>query len=154
MRSLLPSLLARLSADTRGMSLIETAVVIPAAAMLVAGLSDVAMGFSARLRIQQAASRGAELATAAGVNSSALSALQAEAASAAGVSADQVIVDKWLECAGVRQASFDGNCASGEQAARLVSITIAGSYQPKFPLMQSLSGASMPLEGYSAVRVQ
>jgi Flp pilus assembly protein TadG len=154
MSSTLRAYIRRLLADRRGMSMIETAVVIPALAMMLAGVSDVAMGYSAKLKIQQAANRTVEMATAAGTNGPAFALLQSEAATAAAVPSGQVTVDKWLECASVRQGAFDGACASGQQVARYVSITIDGSYRPKFPLMQYLSGTSMALRGYSAVRLQ
>jgi len=149
-----PSFLARLAPDTRGVSVIETAVVVPALAMLIAGVSDVAMGFSARLKIQQASNSSAQLATAGGPNSPAFSTLQAAAATAAGVPGSQVVIDTWLECAGVRQTLFDGTCPSGQQIARYASVTINGAYSPKFPMMQYISGTSLPLKGYSVVRVQ
>jgi Flp pilus assembly protein TadG len=149
-----PSFFARLRADTRGVSVIEMALIVPVLATLVAGVSDVAMGFSARLKIQQAANRSIDLATVAGLNSVAFTTLQAEAATAAGVTTDHVTVDQWLECAGVRQASFDGTCLTGQQTARFASVTINSSYAPHFPLMQNLSGTSIPLRGYSAVRMQ
>jgi hypothetical protein len=148
------SLLGLLKSDTRGVSVIETAVIVPALAMLIAGISDVAMGFSARLKIQQATNRSTQLATAGGPNSPAFAILQTEAATAAGVPSSQVVVDKWLECAGVRQPSFEGVCLSGQQVARFASVTITGSYSPKFPVMQYISGTSIPLKGFSMVRVQ
>jgi hypothetical protein len=144
----------RLLGDTSGISVIETAIVIPILAMLVAGISDVAMGFSAKLKFQQAAARSIEMATASGLNGAAFQTLQAEAATAAGVPQAQVTLDKWLECAGVRQISFDGACVSGQQVARFVSISINGAYSPMFPLMQGLNSGAIPLAGYSAVRVQ
>lgn len=145
---------ARLASDTRGVSVIETAVVVPALAMLIAGVSDVAMGFSARLKIQQASNSSAQLATAGGPDSAAFATLQDQAAAAAGVPGDQVVIDTWLECAGVRQTLFDGACPTGQQIARYASITITSAYHPKFPMMQYISGASIPLKGYSVVRVQ
>ena len=148
------SFFARLTSDTRGVSVIETAIIVPALAMLIAGVSDLAMGFSARLKIQQASNSSIQLATAGGSNSLAFSTLQAEAATAAGVPTSQVTVDQWLECAGTRQTLFDGTCTSGQQEARYASVTITGSYNPKFPMMQYLSGTSLPLKGYSVVRVQ
>lgn len=154
MSAIHPSILARLTSDTRGVSVIETAVIVPALAMLIAGVSDLAMGFSARLKIQQATNSSVQLATAGGPNSLAFSTLQAEAATAAGVPSSQVTIDKWLECAGTRQLSFEGTCASGQQQARYASVTITGSYHPKFPMMQYLSGTSLPLKGFSVVRVQ
>jgi len=143
-----------LPSDDRGISVIETAIVIPALAMLIAGMSDLAMGFAAKLRVQQAAARSVEMATAGGLNSAAFQALQAEAADAASVPAEQVTLDKWLECAGVRQVSFDGSCFTGQQVGRFVSISISASYRPMFPMLQLSASGDIPVAGYASVRVQ
>lgn len=146
--------LRELPSDVRGISVIETAIVIPALAMLIAGVSDLAMGFAAKLKVQQAAARSIEMATAGGLNSAAFQALQAEAAGAASVPVAQVTLDKWLECAGVRQASFGGSCFTGQQVGRFVSISISASYRPRFPILQLSASGDIPLSGYSSVRVQ
>lgn len=154
---LIPAL-RRLLAATEGTSLIETALVVPMLAVLVAGLSDTAMGFSKKLKVQQAAARTTEMATAAGLNGAAFQTLQAEAASAAAVPTGQVTLDKWLECGGARQSSFDGTCATGTLPARFVSITISDSYVPMFSAvlsgMRRSSNGKITLSGYSEVRVQ
>ena len=154
MRATAFAALRRLLADRRGVSVIETAIVVPAMAILIAGVSDLALGFSAKLKIQQAAARSIEMATAGGLNSAAFQVLQNEAATSAGVPTGQVTLDKWLECAGVRQTLFDGTCTSGQQVARFASISISASYRPMFPLLQGMSNGSIPLNGYAAVRVQ
>ena len=150
--------LRRLLAATEGTSLIETAMVVPMLAVLVAGLSDTAMGFSKKLKVQQAAARTIEMATAAGLNGAAFQTLQAEAASAAGVPTGQVTLDKWLECGGTRQSDFTGTCATGTLPARFASITITDSYVPVFSAvlsgMQRSSDGKIALSGYSEVRVQ
>lgn len=129
-------------------------MVVPVMAILITGISDLALGFSAKLKVQQAAARTIEMATAGGLNSAAFQALQNEAAATAGVATGQVTLDKWLECAGVRQTLFDGTCSSGEQVARFASISIGASYRPMFPLLQVIGDGSIPLNGYAAVRVQ
>ena len=154
MRATAFTALRRLLADRRGVSVIETAMVVPVMAILIAGISDLALGFSAKLKVQQAAARTIEMATAGGLNSAAFQALQNEAAITAGVPTGQVTLDKWLECAGVRQTLFDGTCSSGEQVARFASISIGASYRPRFPLLQAVGDGSIPLNGYAAVRVQ
>ena len=150
--------LRRLLAETSGTSVIETAMVVPMLGVLVAGLSDAAMGFSEKIKVQQAAARTIEMATAAGLNGAAFQTLQAEAAAAAGVPTSQVTLDKWLECGGTRQSAFDGTCATGTAAARFVSITISDSYVPMFSAVLSgmtrSSNGSIALSGYSEVRVQ
>lgn len=148
----------RLLADRKGASVMETAIVVPTLAVLVMGASDLAMGFAQKVKIQQAAARAIEMATAGGVSSSALTTLKSEGATAAGVPETSVTLDNWLECDGVRQSSFDGTCStSGAQMARFVSISISGSYAPMFSFLlpqSRTSNGSVTVSGYSAVRVQ
>lgn len=148
----------RLLTDRKGTSVMETAIVVPALAILVMGASDLAMGFSEKLKLQQAAARTVEMATAGGLNSAAFQNLQAEGASAAGVPTESVTLDTWLECNSVRQSSFDGTCGDGEQVARFVSIDISGSYAPMFsflvPQSRTTDNGGFALNGYSSVRVQ
>jgi len=146
--------LRALLAGCAGISSVETALVLPMLAVMVAGMSDVAMGVSAKLKLQQAAARTTEMATAAGVDSTAFDGLQGEAATSAGVPTANVTVDKWLECAGVRQANFDDSCSSGQQVARFVAISISSSYRPMFPLLGAANANGIALNGYSSVRVQ
>ena len=148
--------LATLLKDNRGTSVLETALIVPTLAMFVMGGSDLAMGFSEKLKMQQSAARAIEMATAGGRGSSAFNNLQTEAATAAGVPTSNVTVDKWLECDGVRQTSFDDTCtSSGAQVARFVSISISGSYTPMFSfLVPDTDNGAISISGYSSVRVQ
>lgn len=148
--------LATLLKDSRGTSVLETALIVPTLAMFVMGGSDLAMGFSEKLRMQQAAARAIEMATAGGLDSDAFDELKKEAAAAAGVSEANVTLDKWLECDGVRQTSFDGTCtSSGAQTARFVSISIAGTYTPMFSfLVPDKDNGTISISGYSSVRFQ
>jgi Flp pilus assembly protein TadG len=143
----------KLLKDSRGTSVLETALIVPTLAMFVMGGSDLAMGFSEKIRMQQAAARAIEMATAGNYASGDL---QTEATAAAGVPAEDVTVDRWLECDGVRQTSFDDTCTtSGAQVARFVSISISGSYTPMFSfLVPDSDNGSISISGYSAVRVQ
>ena len=148
--------LAKLLKDSRGTSVLETALIVPTLAMFVMGGSDLAMGFSEKLRVQQAAARAIEMATAGGLNSAAFNNLQSDAATAAGVPSNNVVVDKWLECDGARQSSFNDTCTTtGAQMARFVSISITSSYTPMFSfLVPDSDNGSISISGYSAVRVQ
>jgi len=148
------AILSRLARNRSGTSLIETAFVIPAITLLISGVSDVAMSFASKFQLQQAANRSAALATVGGMSGPSFTTIQAEAAAAAGVTTDQVSVDTWLECAGVRQLAFNGVCTSGQQIGRFVSVTITANYVPKMPVMQYMGGSSWPLQGYSMVRLQ
>ncbi len=110
--------LIRLFRDEAGNALVETAIAAPFFAALLTGAADMSSAYAQKIKIQQAAARSIELATASGYNGSAFSTIQADAATAAGVNASDVVVDKWLECAGVRQTDFAGICATGQLPAR------------------------------------
>lgn len=138
--------------DARGVSTVELALIIPILMVVLAGSVDVARLISTKLRLQQAAERTAEMASAGQVGSAAFTSLQTEAATAANVPATQVTVTYWLECDGTKQTSFDGTCNSGQQVGRFASISIASSYTPSFSWL--LQGGAIALTGRASVRVQ
>ena len=147
----------RLRSDSKGASVMETALVVPTLAVFVAGATDMAMGYAQKIRVQQAAARSIEMVTTSGYGSTAFNALRAEAANAAGVSSSNVTVDSWLECNAVRKGPITDSCNSGEQIARFYSVIINGSYTPMFSFLiprSRLTNGAIPLTGYSSVRVQ
>ena len=139
-----------LLADESGASIIEFAVVAPVIALLSCLMADVSMGFARKLKGQQAADRAINYATMAGMNATA-SQIQAEAASAAGLSTSKVQVTFWLECDGVVQSSYTATCASGIPA-RYVSVAVTDSYSMIFGKL--LSASAIALRGYAEVRLQ
>ena len=146
----------RLLRDERGASMIELGFLSPVLLVLVLGIVDAAMGFSAKLKLQQAAARSVEMATTGGISSAAIANLGAEAAAASGQDASHITVDKWLECDGVRQSNIDGSCNSGAQIARFVSVSVTASYSPMMSRAMSLFGlpTTLPITGDASVRVQ
>jgi len=145
------SMLRRLWRDRRGASLIELALMSPILMVTVAGTVDGARLLGTKVRLQQAAERTAELASAGGASGSSFSTLQSEAATAANVPASNVTVSSWLECDGTQQSSFDGSCSSGQQVARYASIRIVGSFTPSFSIFFS---GGIAVSGSASVRVQ
>ena len=151
--------LGQLGADTRGASVIEFGLFVPILAMMVMGISDFAMGYSAKLRVEAAAYRGLEK-VAMGTVQSDYTYLKAEAAASdgpGGIEAAEVSVDTWLECNETRSPNgFSGNCAAGQRTARYVSLTVTDTYEPRFsygPLLGNSSGV-VPLSATSALRIQ
>jgi Flp pilus assembly protein TadG len=147
--------------DKRGTSVIELAITIPVIAFLLLGFVDIAMGFSAKLTLKQAANRAVEMATMRGAINGNFSYLQSEAATASGQPTSNVTVDYWLECDTVRQGQVDGECTGTEQVARYVSVVVTGAFQPIFdygPLAQLYGGHSMgdsvAISGQAFERVQ
>lgn len=147
--------LRRLLRDQAGASVIELALILPVLVMLACGASDLALGYARKLALQQAAARTMEFAYVAGNNNANLSTtLATEAAAAANVPTNQVTVDLWLECAGVRQSTYTGSC-TGSSPARFVSVTITDSYTWLFQRLwgNDPNDTASPISGYAMVRL-
>lgn len=151
------SLLHRLETDDRGASVVEFALFIPVFAVMVMGIGDVAMGYSTKLQVEQAAYRALEKVALGSVTD--YQTLRNEVAASdgsGGIQASDVTVDNWLECNRVRQGSFTGTCTTGQDTARYVSVTVNWSYTPQFeygPLVGNSSGV-VPITASASLRIQ
>jgi len=147
----------RLSADQRGVSIVEFAATAPALALLVVGIGDLARGFSERYALQQAANRTLEMAQL-GTSRDDYSFLVAEAATAAGVTAANVTLTQWLECNGsTTRLAWDAECSAGEQIARYVTLTINSSFRPAFSTVGypgARADGTVPISASASLRVQ
>lgn len=155
LRTLQPALLG----DVRGTSVLELALVAPFLCLMLAGMIDLAMGFSARLSLEQAAYRTLERVTVGGTQGD-YSYLRSEAATAAQVPEDQVTVENWLECNRVRQQDYEASCPPGQMTSRYIQITIRSTYRPSFgwgPLGQRFGQApdgTIAINAVAAVRTR
>lgn len=122
----------RLWRDRSGSSALEMALIAPILGVMVFGAMDIANGFAMKLALEQAAGRTIERAIGPGVVAQSYAGLLTEAAAAYTNPTTALVVDNWLECNGVRNASFDGSCATGQSTARYVSVSISGEYVPYF----------------------
>ena len=152
--------LTRLARDAAGASAVELALVLPVLLMLTTGGVDVARAFSARLDLEQAAHRTADLGLARTPRSGDAAYLEREAAAIAGAGA-VVDVAITLECDGVEQEAFSGSCAPGEVPARLIQVSIVRNHDFFFDYggLTALFGfrllpETLPLRGDSVVRFQ
>jgi Flp pilus assembly protein TadG len=156
--------LSNLVRDERGTSIIEMALVAPFLASLVIGMSDLSRGYSAKLRLEQAAQRSIEKAMNGDKETELFDTLQAEAMAAANVPADNVEVRYWLECDGVSQNSspssmavdYEKVCADGETYARYVNVRIEKTFSPMFGTtwLGANSDGTYTLVGAAGIRVQ
>ncbi|WP_150291954.1 TadE/TadG family type IV pilus assembly protein [Sphingobium estronivorans] len=147
----------RLASNQSGTSTVELAIVLPALALLTFMAADVAMAFKAKIGLQRAAERTAQMATAAGINGAAYGTdnLKADAAAAAGVATGNVNITKTLLCNGVQSASDP--CPDGQQISRYVAIGITGTYMPMFAKLAPgtrWSAQGIALSGSASVRMQ
>ena len=92
LRRLLPGL----RRDESGVSVIELGLIAPVIAFMIIGMTDMARGFAAKLKLEQAAHRALEK-VAVGTGQSDYSYVRTEAATAAGVPEANVAVTTWLE---------------------------------------------------------
>jgi len=148
--------------DERGASVIELGAIVPLLAFLIVGVVDLSMGYSHRLGLEAAAERTLDNGISKGLVSSSFSYLQAEAATAAGVSQNNVTIDAWLECDGTRQTNYSDVCTSGQQIARYLSVRIADTFHPiiayapfaAFYGGSTALGNSVSMTGDAVARVQ
>jgi Flp pilus assembly protein TadG len=157
---------ADIRSNERGVTLVEFGLFLPILALLLLGTIDLGRGLATKFALEQAAQRTIELATLGSTTTRTdYTFLKAEAATSAGVPVAQVTLDQWLECtpAGgtpTRAATFNSTCATGQQSARYVTITIYQDYTPSFAsipyigrLATSANG-TMRLTADAGVRVQ
>lgn len=127
-------LFKKLARDNRGVAVIELAFVAPVLAVMVVGVIDMSNSFSRKLKLEQAAQRSLEMVMHTTGDTTAESAIESEVMDEAGVGADQVLVERLLECDGVAVADVSLNCDVGEIEARYFRVTIEDTYEPMFPL--------------------
>ena len=132
--------LTRLLRDRRGTAIVELALVAPLLATFVIGIVDISNAMGRKLLLEQAAQRGIEKIMQTTTDTTVDETIVAEAAIAAGVEEDQVILDYWLECtaagsAPVRKDDYDlDECSSTEREARYITLTVNDKYTPMFPV--------------------
>ncbi len=112
-----------LGRDHRGVATIELAFVLPMLLLLMLGTIDLSQIIAAKLDLEQAAQRTTDYALAVPPISQNGVQLRLEAMAAAGVPAQNVTVELFLECNGVRQTNFIALCPS-ETKARFVKVLI------------------------------
>jgi len=157
---MLPTILGRLLiSETKGVALVETALVAPFLALTIMGTVDVARYGAAKMKIQQAVNRGLEMSWMGGPTTVA-SDIQAQAAAQADVPTSAVTVTQTLECGGTETSwnTSSSPCASGE-VARYTQIQISTNFTPSFALspLTRLFGNSngvIPISVTGVLRIQ
>ena len=124
--------LKRLPGDQCGTATIELAVAVPLLGDKLLGAYDISNAFVAQLKTEQVAQRVAELAVARRPVGENTQYLVDEARRLANAPSDVVDVELYLECDGVRQASYATACQANQQIGRFVDISIRRTYEPVF----------------------
>lgn len=142
--------------DERGLAVIELAAIAPVLLAVIIGMSEISTAYSTRLQLEQAAQRTVEKVLNNSIASSADEPLKLEAAEAAGVSPDAVVVAYTLECGNVPQPDPRTPCLPGQVQARFVKLEITKRYSPMFTtrFLGSSGDGSFLLRGRAAARIQ
>ena len=153
----LGDLLGALVAETKGVALVETALVTPFLAAVIVGTVDTARYAAAKLEIQQAVNRGLEMSWMGGPTLAATD-IQTQAALQADVPTSSVTVTQTLECAGTVTA-WGANCATGQETAKYTQIQISTTFTPSFVLgslaqMLGNSNGVVPISVTGVMRIQ
>ena len=144
----------RFGGDERGVALVEFAFIVPILALFVMAIVDLSQGFAQRMTMQQAVNRGLELLlvhppTAEDDDSAVdYSGIRQEVATAAGVPVSQVTLTEFLMCDGTRAGASATTCATGEDAARYIQLTVNQNFTGKFYV------DSMTLTATGSMRIQ
>ncbi|WP_156254285.1 TadE/TadG family type IV pilus assembly protein [Sandarakinorhabdus oryzae] len=152
--------LTRLGRSRRGGAAAEMALIAPVLGSLLFVGMDLALAFWQKLQLEQAAQRGVELAVAPGTTTTNgdYSYLSTEVQTAYGKPVKSVTVTNWLECNGVRQASWSSFCPAGQTFARYVSVQVQADYVPWYSFGGVMKGTgsngAYVLTGDAAVRLQ
>ena len=131
-------ILRELRSDEQGTELIEMAFATPFLAAVLMGMVDISRAYSERLQLEQATQRAIEKVFNNQTTSTSYNTLKTEAVNAAhdagytAVTATDVTIDYWLECNGVREASYDSSCDPGELQARYLNVALQKKFTPTF----------------------
>ncbi len=128
--------LSRLRRDNRGAAVIELAIVSPVLALMAIGVVDMSNGFSAKIKLEQAAQRAIEKVMQTTGNANSEDTIIAEAADQADVALANVTVEYYLECNGVKADDPEGECLVTETPSKWVSVIVTDKYKPLFPLQK------------------
>ena len=117
--------------DRRGVATIELALVLPVLLLMMLGTIDYSQIVAARLDLEQAAQRTTDYALSVPPVDQNGANLRSEAMAASGLPGQNVTVDLFLECNGVRQASFTAPCPA-QIKARYVRIVLVDQVETVF----------------------
>lgn len=141
-------LFAHISRDRSGVTVVETALILPIILVLGFSFAELANAFALQIRLMRAAQTGIEFVAASDPSVPTDSEITAQTTSATGFAASDIALTRILECNGVPQASGSTQCPNSSDVARtFLKITISATYQPLTNV--SLIKGIMPSGRYS-----
>lgn len=128
-------LIKKLARSTEGAATIELALITPILATLLIGVVDITTAVNRKLELEQAVQRSIERVMQTTTDETVEANIKQEAAEAAGIEEDAVIVTYSLTCDGVVTA-YDTDCTAGQAEVRYVNVAATTTFTPMFPLAQ------------------
>ena len=126
-------LIKQLARSDRGVATVELALITPILATLLLGVVDVTTAFNRKLDLEQAVQRSIERVMQTTTDDTVEANIKAEAAAAADIDEDDVIVTYTLTCDGV-VTDFDTDCVGGAAEVRYVNVSVTTTFTPMVPL--------------------
>lgn len=144
-----------LERDSAGTATIELGLVAPLLAAFLIGLVDLGDAYSDKLRLEQVAQRTIEKVQQSGFSPSMETALETEAAAAAGTGAVADLT-YWLECNGAKVTDYAAGCTSGQTYARYVQLDVRRDFTPIIPadFIGGNDNGTFTLHGIAGIRFQ
>jgi len=160
--------LLKLWREERGAAIIELAFVAPVIALMTIGVVDLSNGFSAKLRLEQAAQRSIEKVMQTTGVTSVEETISNEAicqvngtnndgsCKTAPITAANVTVTHLLYCGADTTPSPDTDCAEGITESRWIQVNIWDDYEPLFPVHFSGidSGGKYRIQATAGIRTE
>ena len=126
-------LLKKLARSQRGAATVELALVMPILTTMLIGVVDVTTAFNRKLELEQAVQRSIERVMQTTTDETVEANIKQEAAEAAGISEDDVIVSYSLTCDGV-VTDYNTDCTGTQVEVRYVNVEATTTFTPMFPL--------------------
>ena len=122
---------ARLGRDQSGVTVVETALILPMLLVMLFGFSELANAFALHMRLSQAAQAGIEYVIASDTPVPADSDIISRTSTVTGIAASDIAVVRKVECNNVPQASGVTSCPNqADVEVDYLTLTVSGTYQP------------------------
>ena len=124
-------LLARIRRDQSGVTVVETALILPIVLVMCFGFSELANAFALHMKLSQAAQSGIEYVVASDTPVPADADIISRTSAISGVASSDIAITRKTECNGVAQATGVTSCPnSTDVEVDYLTVTVSGTYQP------------------------
>ena len=145
-------LMKKLARSSDGTATIELALMLPIFASMLIGVVDITTAFNRKLEMEQAIQRAIERVMQTTTDYTVEQNIKAEAAVAAGINENDVIVTYSLTCNGVvTDATLD--CTPGQAEVRYTNVKASTIFTPMFPLSRlGLTASAFTIDVETGIR--